>query len=503
MAQDNLSKAKGADIFSRSKIITGALFSLASLIMVKGVNLIRTIILARLLTPSDFGIFSLLFSFYYFALNTAIFGFPTTAAKFIPLAERENSLDKFLTTLYWIAFFFSLIIGVGVLNIASGIALEIYQIASLLLPIKLIGGAIIFQSLFALNLATLQGLGQFKSRSAIEMIDAFLGLSLVVILVSRYQIIGIAWALLLSGFLSFILSSSIIVKRVSLKKVSKFSLNKAVFNQILRFSSPIFLTTVSIYFFYWIGDILLKNLVVQLEQVGWMYIARSIGQIILFIPAAISIPYLPSISTHLDDPSANVRSFTRISWFLSFIVGIAVGLSVKILVPLLYGTEYSKAGESIFLYSLASIPMAMTTLTYSTIFIGRGYVWPLLFLTLLWGCIFVTLAYFLLQMTGINGIMIAYLFSYGLFLAAASYYLHNQNILLGISLSYIVYVFVSAFIALLLQQLPFGGVYIATSVLLISSVICVGFFLLDTKSREMIMNVLKYDFKDRILHLRR
>jgi len=452
-----------------SQMINGTTISLFSLVFVKGVNLVRTMIVARLIPSFDFGLFSLLFSFFYLALNIAVFGFPATSARFIAsLGDRQDKVWVFLFNLYFLALSFAFIVGIGVIALADFIALRVYREPGLSLPLRWMGGAIFFQSLFAVNLAILQGFSLYFQRSVLEMIDSLISFGVMVFLVSRFSFLGAALAFCLGGIVSFLISSLVILAKVKFReRLTKISiLDKGVVRKIIGFAFPLFLTTTSIYLFYWAGDVLLKQYSSHVEQVGWMYIARSLGQIILFLPAAMCIPLLPVVSTD-NRKSDLIGNFLQVSWLFSCFVGIVIGATSKILIPLLFGNNYSAASYAVFLYSVASIPMAMTTSIFSTILTGRGFTWPLMALNIVWGCIFILLAYLLLPFLEIEGMMYAYLVSYGLLATMVVLFMKKQGIPSGITGRILFYFLGSVSVTVLLferlEGLPYGisiGVWI-------------------------------------------
>lgn len=473
-----------------SQITTGAFVSLLSLVFAKGINLVRTIVVARLLSTADFGLFSLLFSFFYLALNLAVFGFPATSAKYMAsLRGRRNDIKHFLINLYFLASGFALIVGVGVFLLADIMAVQIYQEPSLGLPLRWMGGAVFFQSLFMINMALLQGLSLYIQRSMLEIMDALLGLSLMIFLTSHFSVAGAALAFFLGGIGSFVISSLVLSKAIEYGKSEedRAILSLETLKKILKFAFPVFLTVILVYFFSWMGDILLKRYSSHIEQVGWMYIARSLGQVVLFIPVAMSVPLLPVISSESKRGGEEIACFLQISWFLSFVIGIVIGAMSKIVIPFLFGNHYSSATYAVFLYSIASIPMAMTTSIFSAILTGKGYIWPLTAFNILWGCMFIGLSRVFLPYLEIEGAMYAYMLSYVFLAVMIGVFIKKRGISSGITGGLLLYflgsIIITAFLLLRLEGTAYGlGV-----VIWIPIMIALGLFLLGKDHREIMI----------------
>jgi len=481
-----------------SQMINGTLISLFSLVFAKGLNLFRTILVARLLSALDFGLFSLLFSFFYFVLNLAIFGFPATSAKYIAsLRSRHSDITKFVVNLYFLVGCFALMVGAGVYLLAHFIASRVYQEPLLGQPIRWMGGAVFFQSLFAINMSLLQGFSLYYQRSALEIIDSLLGLGLMVLLVNRFSVIGVAMAFFVEGVISFIISFLVLWKVIGFggfrKKMA--SLNAETIKEILKFSFPLFLTVISVYGFYWVGDILLKKYSSHLEQVGWMYIARSLGQVVLFIPVAMSVPLLPIMSSESEGKREEFQNYLRISWFLSFVVGMVIGVIARTLIPALFGTHYLAAAYAVFLYSIASIPMAMTTSIFSAILTGKGYIWSLTVFNLLWGFIFTGLSRLFIPCWEIEGAMYAYILSFTLLAGMMGFFMKKRGISSGITGGLILYFLgVIMLTALFLLRLE-GTAYFFSIVIWVPVMITLGVFLLGKENRKAMIKRILWLFR--------
>lgn len=403
-------------------LIQGTIWSLAALVLIRAAGLARSVILARTLGPSTFGSYSIVISFLFTAMVLSAFGLPKACAKFI--AEKggdRKAQGEVLSAVWLISLLISAAIGLAVFVLSDAFASGIYREPSLSLPLALVGIILGLLTLYEVGLSTLQGFKEVRVRAAIVTIGGIVSVFVVGLLAYLKGLNGAMNGWLIASAVSLGLVIVAIARQMSKAQVRLARPSTAMVRMILGFSLLAFLAGSLAIPVYLYGDTLLARSD-GFVVVGWMGVARSVGQLALLIPTAVAIPLLPMISENsLNRVKGTFSRIFRVNWFLALWISVLVGSSAKWLVPMLYGEPYAAASLVVYIYCIAAFLMAVASI-YSSLLIGTGRIRQGFLLNSLWAFVFVVLSTFAIPRWGVNGLAATYVISYLLFaLALAAY----------------------------------------------------------------------------------
>ena len=169
----------------KQQTISGVLWSVLQKFGTMGVSLISNFVLARLLSPDDYGCIGILAIFIIVANTFVIGGFAGA------LVQKEApTSEDYSTVFYWNVFVSVLLY--GVLFLAAGAVADFYKISLLEPVLRLLGVILIINALGVVQLNKLRKELNFKSMSIVQFIAAVV--SVVVAVAMAYGGWGV-WAL--------------------------------------------------------------------------------------------------------------------------------------------------------------------------------------------------------------------------------------------------------------------------------------------------------------------
>lgn len=399
------------------KVAIGGSITLASLITVKAMALLNSVIAARLLGPSDYGAFSVIANLQNFAVIIACTGVPLALAKYISQwrGVDESVARDIASALMRVLVISALVAGLVYFMIAEWIAVDVYDDANLTWPIRLSSLFVVASSLNVAFTSVAQGClrisGLAKANAFVAIIAQPLTLTLILFFGLFGAILAQVCATAVSVLLLWSISSSTL--RFSLvgfrRKAASFGNGIA-----LSFALPAFLSSLLLVPAYWFGRTVLA-LNWGFDSVGEFQVAESLSQLMLVIPAAVSIPLLPLISEmHSREPHMVGSSSSSLLRASLFVVIPAVILSLPLLnffIGLLYGTDYENASETTALMFASSTFVALSTVM-STVVIGMGRMWAGFAMNCVWAAFFFTLVLLIVPLQNSEGLATTYLVSY-------------------------------------------------------------------------------------------
>lgn len=155
----------------------------------QGLRFLVTIILARLLTPIDFGLIGMVMVFVVIAESLVNFGFAQAI-----IHKKELSEDD-LTTAFYLSLFFAVFL-YSLIFLYSGVIAKFFSQPAIALVIKVVGVVIIFDALVVIQRVLFEKSLDFKSLSLIGLITSILS-----------SAFGIALALLNYGVWALVIQS--------------------------------------------------------------------------------------------------------------------------------------------------------------------------------------------------------------------------------------------------------------------------------------------------------
>ena len=412
-------------------------------------------------------------------MTFSTFGLPAVGAKF--LAEKDRShhnRGQVLSTVWLFAFIFSGILSGTILLIAKFLSSKVYHNPGLLLPLTLSAGVLAFQTLQRTGLSFLQGFMNIRLMSLLRFLEAFIRSLAIGLLAYKWGLVGAVSAWLITGAVSLGITIYSVGREMKKNSVHYAWPSLVIIKQIFSFTLAAFLASILVAPLYLFGDTLLSRHY-GFIPVGWISIARTLCQIILFIPIAIRAPLIPLVSkSNFEGLEKRFNQVLQLNWLVALWVTITLGVCAKWLVPLIYGEEYKDAFSVVFFYSIAVFIIAISGIN-SSILIGTGLIWQGFAFNLFWAILFAITAYIVIPIWGIQGLLGTYIASYLLFTIAVLIYVEKKLALhvplLGPFILYTIIVFTAGYVVALHFE---GYIYLLSVILFMSMVVVSGWFFL-------------------------
>ncbi len=368
--------------------IKNSVYQTLTNVVTKGGSLIFTIIIARLLLPELFGLYSLALSTIIIFAAVSELGIGQTLIRFVSrfLGKGKKAKAKAYTWyLVKIKFFLILLSVILLLALSRFISDVMYQ-----KPIFLALLAGIFYIIFIQILGTFRSIliasNSFKEIFHNEIIlQAFrvilvplaVLLSLKYVLTDEkilfYVFISLSAVYLIAtmclGFVT--IKKSEFLKKEKLKKTSQINLTKNEKKGANKFLIAMAALALSGIFFANIDRVMLGYFV-QAEFIGYYTVALSlIGGISLFLSFA-ALVLLPIFSRMKGKKlEIALKKSRNLIFMLSIVAFIFTLLFAPIIISIIYGSEYALAINILRLFSLLLVFLALTAL-YQTYYISQG-----------------------------------------------------------------------------------------------------------------------------------
>ncbi len=351
--------------------VKNSIYNLSSIIISKIGGLLLTIILARLLLPELFGLYSLIISLVVIAITMTDFGIDIAGVRYMSKAlgkEDKKMARSFFRFLFKVKGLLIILIILVTLIIAKPISQTFFNKPLIFLPL-LFSCLYIFtestRTLFTIPFSARKNLKIFPPLELIHQISR-LTLSLIAISILSYElkISGIFIAFAISGFLFLFLELFILIKKD--REVVFGEIVRINTKRVLKYIGFTGLTGITLAFFGSI-DILMLGRFVDAEYLGFYRAALT-----LVISLASLLPFsgvLLPIFTQIHGKRLD-RGFEKsFGYLIILIIPMSIGLMFisKYVIFLIYGKEYLLASSSLLVLSSLIIISPLISL-YSTIF---------------------------------------------------------------------------------------------------------------------------------------
>ena len=344
-------------------------------------SLVFTIIIARLLLPELFGLYSLALStIILFAAFTDL-GIGSTFIRFVSKAlgrNKKREAKSYAMYLTKIKIFLTLVTAIALILTARFIANSYYNKPIFL---ALVAGSLYLSFTSLLNLITLffHSANNFRwpfFREIFFQISRLVIVPLTILLALKFDlskqlvVFSIILALAFTYFLTVLFISSIAKKKLDFLKVKPLRLRRKERKRINRFIITLSVTVLSGIFFGYIDMIMLGHFV-DAEFIGYYKAAFAlVGGISALVPfSAVLFPLFSRLKG--KELEKSLAKSTRITLLFSSIIMILVVLFASPITEIVYGTNYLSSVPLLRLLSLLLISLPLTSLL-SSYFIARG-----------------------------------------------------------------------------------------------------------------------------------
>jgi len=348
----------------RSQILKNSFWNFLATLINRGGSLIFTILLARILLPEGFGIYSIVMSVAVILITLANLGVNSTLTRYVSYAiKNKYKAANYFRYLFKIKSILTFLVAFILIFLSKTIALHIFHQPLLYYPFLIASIYIIFLSFESFFTSLLYAFKNVKTISAKEFLSNTLKILILIVLFytisSELYIIGA----ISSMSIAFLFSISLMVYVVSKKykfifKKSKTKIDK---KRILNFLFYMGLVSISVTLFSYIDVLIMGLFVIDFSFIGFYRAAFSlvfsIGGLLIFSNV------LYPVFTQLKKKELQSAFNKSVKYISIFIIPTIFGLIVlsKYIIRLMYGYDYL----------LAAIPFAILSFLIVEMTIGN------------------------------------------------------------------------------------------------------------------------------------
>jgi O-antigen/teichoic acid export membrane protein len=215
----------------------GVIFTVASITRAIG-TLLLLIILARLLQPTDYGLYAIVIALASLLGLSTDYGIGNALRKKLPESKTNVRKLDIINNAYFGVVFITIILALIVVIFSNYIAVNLYHNAIITQPIIVAAISLIFSALFAVTIAALLGIRKNKEAGIgyITYSVSNLVLSSVFVLLG-YGVFGALVGMLIALIIAFLVTFGLLINHI---KYSFIKPSKKIIKELFGFSTPIF-----------------------------------------------------------------------------------------------------------------------------------------------------------------------------------------------------------------------------------------------------------------------
>ena len=364
-----------------SALVRGGALTLGGSLLGRAAGMAQSIVIARGLDPHRLGVFSIVN--YVLALGGAVvdLGVPVAATKLV--AEYRVTRPTALRRIVAILAALSLLLATAgaVLLLGSAEPLARFYREPELAPLFRLAAALLFMSLFGAFLASaVQGFRRIDALAAVTAVKALVALGATLLLLPSLGLVGVILASILAEAIAWPLSGRPLQQALAITPSAAADAVAAgpVVARALALSVPVVLNGLVV----WGGAWFVRSYLARTtgyEAVGYFHVADACARLLLLLPSAVAVPFLPAISESVAlgraAASHMVEGALRLTLLAVAPAGAFLCLAAELVLGVIYGETYAGAAASLTsALVLAAGFQALGVMVWSTL-VGAGRTW--------------------------------------------------------------------------------------------------------------------------------
>ncbi|MEM5810046.1 MAG: oligosaccharide flippase family protein [Candidatus Aenigmatarchaeota archaeon] len=401
----------------RARFVKGAFWSFVGAVISRGLNLISSIIVARLLGTVGYGELGIIQSTVGMFGVFAGLGLGMTATKYVAEFREKDpqKAGRIIALSSLMAFISGGIVSIILVILSPWLASSTLSAPHLSGLLQLSAGLLFFGAINGAQTGALAGFEAFKTIAIVNFLSGIISFPLMVAGVWFFQLKGAVLALVASMIVNYFLNK--IAIRIECQKFNikpNFSSCFAEIPVLWKFSIPAFLSSAMVGPVTWLCNTMLVNQPNGYAEMGIFNAANQVRNAIIFLPSSSFYALFPIMSSELNKKNpSNEQRLHVINAYSTWYV--ATGLTAVVIfftrqILNLFGKEFI-AGEVTLIIVLFSIPILTYKDGIARLVQVKELMWYSLFSNMLWGVFLIVLTLKLVKY-GSVGLSIGYLISY-------------------------------------------------------------------------------------------
>lgn len=297
-------------------------------------NFIVSIVLARLLSPEDFGVLGMAMAFAGFVDAFVDFGFGNA------IIQRQHVTQKQLSTVFYINLMIGTCLSI-IMFVCSGLIAQYFNMPSLAVIVKAMSGTFIIKALEGLQNALMKKRLDFKTPFKINMTSGIVtGLLGIVLALCGYGV----WSLVIMQIAGWGLTTIQIWAYNSWRPTMEFDLKcvSSLWNFGYKYSLSVTIDTI-----FCRLDTLVIGKMFQAATLGLFYRAQSLNKLVVQYSfssiSSVLFPAISKIKDDIDQVRCSVVQLLHIVSFLTFMFAGLMYVNSQEIIVLLYTDKWTGA----------------------------------------------------------------------------------------------------------------------------------------------------------------
>lgn len=395
-----------------SVLVRGGALTLGGSLLARLVSVAQSIVIARGLDPHRLGVFAIVN--YVLGLGGAIvdLGVPVATAKLV--AEARAARPTALRRLVVILVGFSVVLATaGALGLLGGAdALSRFYREPALAPLFRLAAALLFAALVGATLASAaQGFQRIDALAAATAVKAVVALGATLVLLPSFGLVGVVVASIVAEVIAWPLVGRPLRQALAAAPAGTDAVAAGpTVARTLALSLPVVLNGLVV----WGGAWFVRSYLARkagYEAVAYFHVADACARLLLLMPSAMAVPFLPAISASValgrETTSRMIEGGLRLTLLAVAPAGAFLCLAAEPVLAVVYGDVYAGAAASLTAaLVLAAGFQAMTVIVWSTL-VGAGRTWSGLAMQSAGQLALVTVTAVLVPALGLSGVALA------------------------------------------------------------------------------------------------
>jgi len=400
------------------RFVKGAFWSIFGAVVSRGLILLSSIIVARLLGQIAFGELGMIQSTVGTVGVFAGLGLGMASTKYIANLRYSDpeKAGRILALSFLVALITASIVSIGLIFGSSLLAMQVLHAPHLALSLSIGAGLVFFGVLNGIQTGALAGFEAFQSIAKINFFAGLCSFPLILLGTWYWGVSGAVFGMVLSMTVNWGLNNHALRMVCRMANISYVFRDCWSERQMLwKFTLPAALSVFLTVPIMWLSNVLLVHRPNGYAEMGLFSAAQQWQSAILFIPISLS-PMVLSLmaNTNGEGKAHSYWKMVKLSFFINAIIAGSMAVVVSLLSQVImktYGQDFSSGWLILTMLALTAVFIASTNVIGQVIAISASMWWGF-FLNFLWGIAFIGFSWLWVRPYGAIGLAFSYMASY-------------------------------------------------------------------------------------------